>query len=535
MRTPQIAALANNLSSAMNDIEKIDIRHRDRPTSDTGSTKTDPDELSLTHTTKEPEGHKIQAWLQTINGRLDRLGVEMNEIIPIPAGHRLDTQWYKIFFLWFSANLNIIGFSTGTIGPAFFSLSATEAIVIALISDVIGCLPPAFFAVFGSKLGIRSMIQSRFSFGYWGAIAVCCLNVISLQGYVILSAIVGGQTLAGVSSRIDDTLGIVIVSLISSVVAFCGCPAIQRYQCFAWIPVSIAFIAMLVIGYPQLNANRFTSLPFGSVDDIISFASIVVSSTLSWSTITADYGIHHSPATSSTRIFIYAWLGLFIFSFTSHALGIAFAAAAPQISSWNTGFNGGSSAGGLLAAVFASFGGFGKVMTALMALSTSSVCALCMYSFGMSVMAIHPRFSTVPRWVYVLVSEAVLIPVAITGAKSFYTNLDDFLGAIGYWYSCFVAIPIVDHIAFRRNAFTEMSYPITACATSALLPRSSPGMLAFLCGCTALLPFISQAWYTGPLACIGTGDLGVFVGFIVSGAVYIVLRKLELWRGATPM
>ena len=59
------------------------------------------------------------------------------------------------------------------------------------------------------------MVQSRFSWGYYGAIIPSILNVLSMQGYVIINCIIGGQTLAAVSSHLDPTAGIVITGLIS--------------------------------------------------------------------------------------------------------------------------------------------------------------------------------------------------------------------------------------------------------------------------------------------------------------------------------
>lgn len=55
---------------------------------------------------------------------------------------------------------------------------------------------------------------------YYGAIIPSALTVFSMQGFLILNCIIGGQTLASVSDHLDDTLGIVIISIISLVV---GC------------------------------------------------------------------------------------------------------------------------------------------------------------------------------------------------------------------------------------------------------------------------------------------------------------------------
>ena len=63
-------------------------------------------------------------------------------------------------------------------------------------------------------------------------------------------------------------------------------------------------------------------------------------------------------------------------------IGAGIAAAAPGVPSWSTGFQDGSNLGGLIAAVLAPAGGFGKFLLVLMAVSISSTSALIIYSFG---------------------------------------------------------------------------------------------------------------------------------------------------------
>ncbi|KAH7920122.1 hypothetical protein BV22DRAFT_1133321 [Leucogyrophana mollusca] len=426
-------------------------------------------------------------------------------------------------------NSSLDSFSGGTAGPAFFGLGVRDSIVIILIVDLVFCALPAILAVFGPKLGMRSMVQSRFSWGYYGAAIPSLLNVFSLQGFLIISCILGGQALASISSHLDVSLGIVIISLISLVLTFCGYRVVHWYQSVAWVPNVVAFITMLALGYPQLHENQSVSVPPATPAAVLSFASVLASSILSWCTITSDYGVYHSPATSS--IFIYCYLGFLIATFTSSALGAAFAAAAPSVAAWSAGFDNSSSVGGLVFAVLGPAGAFGTFLTAMVALSIPSSCILAMYSVGTSFMTVHPWFAAVPRWVHVLISEGVLVPVAIIGARKFYTTFVDILNVIGYWVAVFVAIVLVEHILFRRASFTEAAYPVTSWATPSLLPSGIPAMLAFLCGCGALVPFMSQAFYVGPIAHMGTGDIGIYVGFVVAGIVYAVLRGTEKWWG----
>ena len=63
-------------------------------------------------------------------------------------------------------------------------------------------------------------------------------------------------------------------------------------------------------------------------------------------------------------------------------IGAAFAAAAPSVPSWSAGFKNGNDMGGLLAAILAPAGGFGKFLLVLLAVSVSSTCAPLIYSFG---------------------------------------------------------------------------------------------------------------------------------------------------------
>lgn len=86
-------------------------------------------------------------------------------------------------------------------------------------------------------------------------------------------------------------------------------------------------------------------------------------------------------------------------------LGVAFAASARSTPSWEAGSQNGNNFGGLVSAILAPTGGFGKFLTVTLALTMPSACAPTMYSFGTSLMAISPFFAKVPRYVYLIISE----------------------------------------------------------------------------------------------------------------------------------
>ncbi|KAJ3485132.1 hypothetical protein NLI96_g5180 [Meripilus lineatus] len=401
-----------------------------------------------------PRFHKITTFLT-------RRGVEISGIEPISAEKRVDTRLYNIFFVWFSANLNVCGLGTGAAGPAFFGLGTKQCLLTLLAVDVISCVFPAYFAVFGPKVGTRSMVFARYSWGYYGAIIPSALTVFSMQGFLILNCIIGGQTLASVSDHLDDTLGIVIISIISLV------------------NLLLYLLRLLLLERGLQILWRIATLT-----DEANFLQIIC-----------------------------------------HFLGAILAASAMQQPSWLLGFDNGNNIGGLVEAVLRPSGGFGKFLTVLLALSVPSGCAPTMYTFGTSFMALGPFFGRVPQYMFAIISEAILIPVAIVGSKHFYVTFVDVLNIIGYWSTVFTVIVLAEHFVFRRGNFA--SYDPAFWDQSRKLPVGISAVFAFCCSIGAIIPCMSQAWYTGPIAALGSGDLGILVGSAVAMVVYCVCRPME--------
>ncbi|KAI0765309.1 purine-cytosine permease [Fomes fomentarius] len=472
----------------------------------------------------EPPPRTQQRWMKKTTTFLAHWGIETNGIDPIVPEDRQDTKLFQMFFVWFSANFNVLAFGTGTAGPAFFGLGLRDSLIILLVVDLITCAIPAYFAVFGPKLGMRTMVLARYSWGYYGSIIPSAFTVFSMQGFMILNCIIGGQTLASVSDHLNETLGIVIIGVISLVVTFFGYRVIHWYETVAWIPSAITFIVMLGIGGKHLGSNIPPGEP-ASAAAILSYGTTVASSVISWCMMTPDYGVYHTAKASSTRLFLYSYAGFFVASIVAHMLGATFAAAAPFVPEWQTGFDNGNNVGGLLQAVLAPAGGFGKFLTVVVALFTPSACAPTMYTFASSFMTIHAWFARVPRYVYTIISEAILIPVAIVGATRFYTTFVNILNVIGYWSTVFAAIVLVEHFIFRKNIWAL--YDLSQWNKPRELPPGIAAILAFLCACGIIVPCMSQVWYVGPIANAGAGDIGVLVGFFLAVLLYPVYRAIE--------
>ncbi|KAI6150039.1 permease for cytosine/purines, uracil, thiamine, allantoin-domain-containing protein [Pisolithus thermaeus] len=478
--------------------------------------------------------NKSPPWLRA----LLRWGVEERGIVPVPYEQRTDRQFYKIFFVWFSMNFNILSFSTGTLGPIVFGLSLRDTCLVILFFNLLACALPAYFNTWGPRTGMRQMVHSRYSFGrhfptllidscrYYGIMIPTILNLIGLCGFNILNSILGGQALASVSNNnMSWTVGIVIIALVALVISFMGYRVLNWYERLSWPPVLLAFIVALGVGGKHLyNAPSFSGEP-PTAASVLSFASVIAGFVITFAAMASDFTMYYEPTVSSHKIFLYSYLGYVVPIIVLECLGAAAVMAAPNVPSWNDGYGTAGNIGGLLEAMLSPVGGFGKFLTVMLSLSVTANIACTLYSICFNFQVLVPSFSKVPRYVFSIVGTAISLPLSIVGAHRFYTALTNFLSLIGYWASAYGAILIVEHYYFRKGDFG--SYDHSAWNDPKRLPWGAAAVAAGVLSFALVIPCMQQVWFVGPIGA-KSGDIGFEVAFPLAGILYLPLRKLEL-------
>ncbi|KAL0579277.1 hypothetical protein V5O48_002731 [Marasmius crinis-equi] len=451
-------------------------------------------------------------------------GIEARGIHPVPEHKRTDTQYHKIFFIWFACNLNVLSFSAGTLGPLAFGLGVKASCLVILFFTLLCSLPPAYFATWGPKLGLRQMVQARYSFGYYGVIVPCVLNLVNMIGFCILNCILGGQTLASVADgRLSFVVGIVIIAVISLVVciSFCGYDVLNWYERLAWFPVLVVYVVALGVG----GKNLYNVPPAEPVtaSRVLSFASVIAGFVVTYSSLASDFTSYYRPDAPSWRIFLYTFLGLSVPIITVQCLGAAVAAAAPTVPSWESHTG---TVGDLVLAMLGPVGNFGKFLTVLLALSATANITTTFYSISLNIQVFIPKLVVVPRYVFSIVAIAIVLPLAIAGAHRFYDTLTNFLSLIGYWASAYVAVVLLEHTFFRRRDFSK--YDLSAWNVPSRLPTGVAALTAGVLSFGLVIPCMDQIWFVGPIAKQGAGDIGFEVAFVATGLLYLPFRALEM-------
>ena len=204
-------------------------------------------------------------------------------------------------------------------------------------------------------------------------------------------------------------------------------------------------------------------------------------------------------------------------------LGAAIGGAIPGNAAWQTSWDT-YGIGGVLADMLSPAGNFAKFVLVLLALSVIGNMAMSMYSVALCLQMLVPQFTKVPRLVFVVITMAVMLPVAIWAARGWVVSLENFLSVIGYWAGCFDAVILVELIVFRRMNFE--TFHSKDWDNGRRLPPGLAALGASLISLGVVVPGMDLASYSGPIG-IRIGDIGFEAAFVITGLSYVPLRFAE--------
>ncbi|KAJ3465826.1 hypothetical protein MRS44_006484 [Fusarium solani] len=455
-------------------------------------------------------------------------GVEENGILPVPIEERTQTQHSNLFTVFFTCLLCVLPLPTGALGTTVYGLKLRDVSLIILFFNFVTCIPPAIMGIGGYQTGMRQMIQARYSFGLYFVVIPILLSAGTATGFTLMGTIVSGQAIAALNEKatISVNVGIGIVCAISFVAALLGYRAIHAWQRWQWLPNLIAIAIAAGCGGKQLM-QQVEHEP-ATVKGVIGYGSLMAGYFMTFGGTVSDFTIYHDPKEPKRKVFTYVYLGLSTPATPLLILGAAIGGAIPNNESWQTAWDV-YGVGGVLAEMLAPAGGFGKFVLVVLALSVVGNTLNSMYSVALCLQMLLPVFTKVPRFFFIIVTMAIMIPMAIYAAAEWTTSLENFLSIIGYWAGCFDAIMIEELVVFRKRDYS--SYDPEIWNKGRYLPTGLAAMGASLVSLGLVIPSMDTPWFTGPIG-ERIGDLGFEAAFVVTGLAYYPLRSLEIkWTG----
>ncbi|KAJ7469855.1 putative cytosine-purine permease [Mycena galericulata] len=529
-------------SYAGSDPEKLQ-EHRDEPHA--------PVEVIDTLNVLDPDAARAPVDPTSLWGRslllsaaLERkLGIEARGIQRVPdvgeeGGEVRNDVPRGNMFIWLAANCVLSTFGIGILGPALFELGLGDSLLTIFFTNAATAVLPAYMATFGPKLGLRQMTSARYSWGWHGAKVVALLNCIACVGWSAINTIAAAQTLRVVANdTISDAAGVVIVAIITLALGMLGYKYVHIYEKWSWIPTAITFFILL-----GCAAKHLVNVPMGTgqaeASNVLSFIGVIFGFAIGWVSLASDYNVYQPASTPAWKTFAWTYTGLIFPLVLLEWLGAAIMCVAagevPLNAAWGAAYNA-DQLGGLLGAVFVpAVGNFGKFCMVLLVLSVVANNIINVYSMGLSISVIGVWLAKVPRLIWPIVITAIYIPIAIAGANSFATSLQDFMNVLGYWLSIFVTVVLLEHFIFRKGDFARYDAPATWNRQDRT-PVGIAALIAFLFGALGTAMGMAQVWYIGKIGALVGGSANPFggdIGFELSGAfagiVYVPARYLEL-------
>ncbi|KAH6965880.1 permease for cytosine/purines, uracil, thiamine, allantoin-domain-containing protein [Fusarium venenatum] len=451
-------------------------------------------------------------------------GVEQNGIRPVPPEERTETQHSNLFTVFFTCLLCILPIPTGALGTVLYGLGLRDVSLIIIFFNIVTCLPPAFMGIGGYKTGMRQMVQARYSFGLYLVIIPLLLNAGTVTGFTVVGSIVSGQAIAAVNkeANISINVGIGIVCILSFLLAFLGYRALHLWQRWQWLPSLIAIV--IAVGCSGKHLVHQADHESATVKNVVGYGSLMAGYFMTFGGTVSDFTVYHSPEESKRKVFACVYLGFLVPSTPLLILGAAIGGAIPNVESWQIAWND-YGIGRVMDEMLKPAGGFGKSVLVVLALSIVGNMLLSYYSVALCLQMLVPVFTKVPRFVFVIATLTIMVPMSIYAAAQWEKSLVNFLSIIGYWSGCFDAVIIEELVIFRNRDYDLLDPKIWN--QGRRLPTGLAAIGTSIISLELVIPSMNTPWFTGPIGA-KIGDIGFESALVVTGIAYYPLRTLEI-------
>jgi nucleobase:cation symporter-1, NCS1 family len=461
-------------------------------------------------------------------GRVEA-ALETRGIEPVPVDERHGRP-AQLFWVWFAANISILGLPLGATLVAQ-GLTVWQAVIVAAVGSVGSFAIVGAVSIAGRRGGAPGLTLSRAVFGARGNIGPTAVSLISRLGWetvntttaafalLSLCTIVFGASATATDHPLLTVACIAVFVLLTVVVSGLGhavLVSVQRWATWVFGALNIVVGGFLIATIDWTAVGAATPAPVGAM--IAGVGIIAAGTGIGWANASADISRYQAPGVRAGSLVLSAAAGAGIPLVLLISLGSMLAAGDPSL----------ADAGDPVAAIRAMLPTWMAVpylVAAFGGLLLSN--HLSVYSAGLTTLTLGLRM---PR-VYAVIVDVV---VTFVGAIYFILVADDFYGPFIAFISL-LAVPITAWVGvFATDMLRRQHYDPVALMdvrrTSAYWYRGGIEWRAVTAWAVAIVAgylFVSAGpsdapWFSGPLADSWAGEngLGWVVTFVVAAGIY---------------
>jgi nucleobase:cation symporter-1, NCS1 family len=422
------------------------------------------------------------------------------------------------FTLWLGTNLQITAIVTGALavvlgGDVYWSLIAL------LAGQLTGGAVMALHAAQGPQLGLPQMISSRVQFGVYGAIiplvAVCLMYV----GFSASGTVLAGQAV-GKLLGVADGVGIAVFGCLIVLVTLFGYRLIHLLGRVSSVVGVAAFIYMFSRLLASHDLASLLDVRHFSLNQFLLAMSLSASWQIAYGPYVADYSRYLPRTTRGPAVFAAVGLGSVLGSQIAMTFGVfAAALSGNEFEHHEVAYIVGLGSTGTAATLLFFCIAFGKVTpTSLNAYGSFLSMATIVSAFRRGL-----EVSMLQRLCYVIAMVGLSTLLAVLGRHSFLKGFEAFILLLLAVFTPWSAINLVDYYCFTRSRY---DVPALSDPDGRYGRWNRTGIAIYVVGILVQVPFVSTAFYTGPLvAVLGGADISWIVGLIVPGALYYAIVR----------
>lgn len=400
---------------------------------------------------------------------------------------------------WFGCNCSTLNIIVGMLGPLKFALSQEEATIVSVAAITLGCVPVAFIASLGPASGLRTMVINRFVVGWYPAKAMSGLVALIVMGFATLETIAAGDTISQLLPNLPAAaiVAVTFAGIASVVTAVLGSNALEILERWAWRPQLLALCVLLGAVVPRLGGAApsavTAAVPVVQLRDWVGFFNIVFSSTVSFSTIAADFFAHYPEETPRWRLVVGTFVGLWVSFTLTIGVGITLAAVGSRHPSWRSAYN--TSPAALLVTAFEPLGTLGKICCVVLALGNSAAAAAGIFSQALAGQHVSAFTSRLSRAVWTATTGCVVLLCAVAGRSSLSVSLQSFVSVVGSWTAVWLTVFVLEFVVVQRRRWRWQAWD-----SRAHLPRGVATTTAMVIGVLIATLSTVQPWFVGPIS-----------------------------------
>jgi NCS1 family nucleobase:cation symporter-1 len=431
--------------------------------------------------------------------------LETHGMSPIPEDQRYGAAW-RNFTVWFAPNMELSGVFTGTLAFTL-GLGFWPGFIAIVLGVILGALPVALLATWGPKTGMGQLPLARLPFGKTISVPAA-VQWLSSVAWDALVGIFGGEA-AQLLFHVPFWLGVVVVLALQGAIGFLGYEYIHQIEKWGSGVLTVLFVVLSVKILQQGNIPINNTVTGGAaVAAFVLMTTIALSGSFSWASYAADYSRYMKKDSRPQPIFLWTLAGLAASYIWMYTIGLAGAKVLVN-----------QTAGGVQTLVG---GGFIGVL-ALIAIIFGAITGNAMndYSGSLAIQAAGVKIRR--HWMAFTGTVLAFGLIMWLNSGNLSGKFQNVLLFTAYWLAPFLAIILIDWYLRGGRVSRE---GLARLMEFRNLSTGWPALVALVVGFGAMVPFMDTGLLVGPIASALQGaDLSFYVGFVVAGIVYFVLRK----------